>query len=74
MMSQKRMDLVMFLYAIEHLARVARVVRVGGNVLEVGVGGSGRQSVTRLASFMADYEVFQIEVAKGYGMLHSVTT
>jgi dynein heavy chain len=66
--STKRMDLVMFLYAIEHLARVARVVRTGGNVLLVGVGGSGRQSVTRLAAFMADYEVFQIEVAKGYGM------
>jgi dynein heavy chain len=68
-MGTKRMDLVMFLYAIEHLSRVARVVRTGGNVLLVGVGGSGRQSCTRLAAFMSDYNVFQIEIAKGYGMV-----
>ncbi|CAK9029099.1 unnamed protein product [Durusdinium trenchii] len=68
-MSSKPMDLVCFLYMLEHLARVARVIKSpGGNALLVGLGGSGRQSCTRLACYMADFAVFQIEIAKGYDM------
>eukprot|EP00746_Dinoflagellata_sp_MGD_P128313 gnl/MRDRNA2_/MRDRNA2_62704_c0_seq1.p1 gnl/MRDRNA2_/MRDRNA2_62704_c0~~gnl/MRDRNA2_/MRDRNA2_62704_c0_seq1.p1 ORF type:complete len:2643 (+),score=576.00 gnl/MRDRNA2_/MRDRNA2_62704_c0_seq1:1172-7930(+) len=70
MMSTKKMDLVCFLYMLEHLSRVARVIKTtGGNALLVGVGGSGRQSCTRLACFLADVNVFQIEIAKGYDKL-----
>jgi dynein heavy chain len=63
------MPLVMFYDACEHVTRIARVLRQpAGNALLLGVGGSGRQSLSRLASFIVEYDCFQIEVVKGYGM------
>lgn len=67
--NKNKMDIVPFRYALEHLARVSRILATpGGSLLMVGVGGSGRQSLTRLAASMSDYGIFQPEIGSAYGM------
>ena len=68
---KKQMALVMFLDACDHVSRIQRIIRQPlGNAFLLGVGGSGRQSLSRLATYCANYKMFQIEVIKGYGMMN----
>ena len=63
----KTMNLVFFYDAIKHLSRLLRTLRQNrGNSLLIGVGGSGRQSLTRMATHIRGYTCFGIEIMKNY--------
>ena len=63
------MDLVLFEDAVRHVRRFSRVVlNPSGHARLVGVGGSGKQSLSRLPASICGYSVYQITISGTYGM------
>ena len=63
------LQLVFFMDAIKYIGRIARILRQPrGSAMLVGVGGSGKQSLTRFAAFISDTQCMTIELVRNYGL------
>ena len=69
MFPAKQMNIILFDDALRHVLRISRCLGMNkGNILLVGIGGSGKQSMTKLASYCMGYTTFQITMQKNYNM------
>jgi len=67
----KQLDLVLFNDALVHIAKICRILQLDrGHALLLGVGGSGKQSVSRLAAFISGIKLLQIQSSPGYAVLN----
>ncbi|XP_030163941.1 dynein heavy chain 11, axonemal isoform X3 [Lynx canadensis] len=63
------MNLVLFEDAMQHVCRISRILRTPqGHALLIGVGGTGKKSLSRLAAYVCSLEVFQVTVTQGFGI------
>ncbi|XP_026758308.2 dynein axonemal heavy chain 6 [Galleria mellonella] len=65
--ARAEMQLVLFQDAVEHVVRIARVLRAErGHCLMVGPGGSGRRSVATLAGHVNECKCMGMELKRNY--------
>ena len=63
------MDLVLFEDAMKHICKISRIIsNDGGHALLVGVGGSGKQSLSRLSSAICQFQTMTIVISSTYGL------
>ena len=59
--------MVFFDEAVEQILRICRILKQPrGNAMLIGVGGSGKQSLSKLSSYIMKCEKYQIELVKNY--------
>jgi dynein heavy chain len=61
------MSIVLFRQAMEHICRISRIIsKPCGNAMCLGVGGSGKQSLAKISTFLFDIKWFQILIKGNY--------
>ncbi|TPP41138.1 Dynein heavy chain and region D6 of dynein motor family protein [Leishmania donovani] len=65
----KEVELVFFKDAVQHVARLCRVLRQPrGHAVVVGMGGTGRQSLCKLAAFICSLPIYEVTITRTFNM------
>ena len=63
----QNLDLVLFKEACQHICRISRIlIQPRGNVLLIGVGGCGKQTLTKMASYITGCQISSLGSKKTY--------
>jgi len=52
---------------MKHVCKISRIISTSDALL-VGVGGSGKQSLAKLAAYINGYDVFEIIIGNNYNL------
>ena len=67
---EANLDLILVRDVIQHVCRISRILLTsGGHALLVGIGGSGKQSLSRLAAHIIGYETTKLHITASYGII-----
>lgn len=59
------MDLILYKEAICHICRILRAITLSnGHMLIVGIGGTGRSSLCKIATFVCGYNLYELNINK----------
>lgn len=65
--TKSKLDIFFFDEVIDHLCRVSRILQCQRNHgLLVGIGGCGKKSLVRLASYVAACQLYQLPITSGF--------
>ena len=63
------MNLVLFEDAMKHICRISRIIsNPGGHALLVGVGGAGKQSLSKLSAHLCGMSTYMIVISGSYNV------
>ncbi|OMJ83653.1 hypothetical protein SteCoe_15380 [Stentor coeruleus] len=67
--NKQKMNLEIFDEALSHILHISRgIFPARGHMMLIGVGGSGKQSLAMLGSFLLSYIIYTIQLIKNYNI------
>jgi dynein heavy chain len=64
---KKKINIILFDDALSMLCKINRIITSNfGSALLIGLGGSGCHTLTRLATYMQQFELSEIEIEKEF--------